>query len=45
MSSYYDASHRNIFIKGYRSLNKLEISAYNALRGGEYKGTLPIVVV
>jgi hypothetical protein len=45
MRSYYDALHRNTFVKGYRNFNKLEISAYDELRGGECKGTLPIVVV
>jgi hypothetical protein len=45
MRSYDNALHRNTFIKGYRSFNKLEISAYDALRGGECKRTLPIVVV
>jgi hypothetical protein len=45
MRSYYDALHHNTFIKGYGNFNKLEISAYNTLRGGECKGILPIVVV
>jgi hypothetical protein len=45
MRSYYDALHCNTFVKGYGNFNKLEISAYDALRGGECKRTLPIVVV